>query len=92
MSMDVPMDAPPAEGEAVDESAPETMDAESEASAAMALLALSDVLPPCDGFSVASAEDGSLVVSCVGGEADGAKYTVSAAALEAAAMELAGED
>lgn len=88
MSMDVPMDAP-AESEAPEEMAVEAMDADAESEAAFALLMLSGAMPPCDGFEVATADDGSLVVTCKGGESDGKSYAVSAAALEAAAAEIA---
>lgn len=91
MTMDAPMDAPSAEGDDVEESMVEALDAEAEASAALALLALAEAMPSCDGFMIEPGENGSLVVSCVGGEADGAKYAVSAAALEVAADELAPE-
>lgn len=94
MSMDVPMSAPaPAEGEAqAQETQAEALDGESEAKAAMAVLALSDALPPCDGFAVKPGADGALVIECSGGEGDGMAYTISPAALEAAAAELATED
>lgn len=91
MTMDAPMDAPPAEGDDVEESMVEALDAETEANAALALIALADAMPRCDGFEVEPGGDGSLVVTCKGGEADGARYSVSAAALEVAAGELAPE-
>jgi hypothetical protein len=91
MSMDVEVSAP-AESEAPEEMAVEAMDADAESEAAFALLMLSGAMPPCDGFEVASGDDGSLVVTCKGGESDGKAYAVSAAALEAAAAEIASMD
>lgn len=91
MSMDPMAADTPAAEKAPAKGEPEALDLESESKAAMAVLTLSSALPPCDGFTIEPADGGSLVVTCSGGEGDGRRYAVSAAALEAAAAELAPE-
>lgn len=98
MAMDVEVKAPPAEGEAKPKApeakpavAGEPLDPESEAQAAMAVMALMAALPPCKSLTVVQSEDGGVSIECVGEDDAKLSYAVSSDAIDAATMELAGD-
>lgn len=91
MTMDAPMDAP-AEGEASAEvSGPEMMDAEGEATAAAAAVAVFGMLADCDEFTVKQLGEEGVSLSCKMGDGSVVDYMISAAAVEAAIAEAASE-
>lgn len=95
MSMDpnaAPADAAAQDAPAQDAAAPEMMDPESEAEAAMAIVALFDLMPDCVAFSAKQADDGSVSLSCEMGDGSKADYMISAATVDAAIAEMASED
>jgi hypothetical protein len=95
MTMDpMAQDAPPAQEQAPaqDAAAPEMMDPESEAVAAMAAVALFGLLPQCASFTATQAEDSSITISCEMSDGSKAEYLISADAANVAIAEAAGAE